>query len=137
MGARGPHDGLDAARAVVAAGLEAMNSGDVEAAMACVAEDLEHVTRDGVVRGPARLNGELSTQLQRWKIDYELEELVDAGDGALVALLEVERRDRESDRLDWKAWPAIVLRVKDDRVVFLEGYVDRRKALDDLGVSGR
>lgn len=136
MGARGPHDDFDDARAVVLAALEAINRGDVEAARRFADESLEHVTRDGVVHGPDRAASELSTQLERWSVSYELNELVDAGDGALVALLRVERRDRQSGDLDWKAWPALVVRVEGGKVVFLEGYVDRQKAFAELGVTG-
>jgi hypothetical protein len=46
MGARGPHDDLDAARGVVAAALESMNKGDVAAGRALVDDGLEYITRD-------------------------------------------------------------------------------------------
>jgi ketosteroid isomerase-like protein len=135
MGARGPHDDLDAAKATLAAALEAMNEGDVAAGRALVAADIEHVTRDGVVHGPDRLLEEFATQLERWKITYELEELIDASEGALIAIVKVERRNRESGEVEWKAWPALVVRIFEGRVVFLEGYVDRRKAIEDLGIA--
>jgi hypothetical protein len=61
--------------------------------------------------------------------------LRDAGAGALVAMMEVERRERETGKVALQAWPAIVVRVKGGRVVFIEGYVDRRKALAALGVD--
>lgn len=110
MGARGPHDDLDAAKAVVGVAIKAMNQGDVVAGRALVDESLEHVTCDGVVHGPDRLFEEFRTQVDRWRIDYELEELVDAGDGVLITMLKVER-------------PRV------------GGAVDRRKAVADLGVA--
>jgi hypothetical protein len=61
MSAQGPHDDLDAARAVIAATLEAMNSGDAAAAREYAAADIEHVTRDGIVHGPERLFAEFTT----------------------------------------------------------------------------
>lgn len=134
MGARGPHDDPESARAVVVAAIAAINRADLDAAPQFVDENLEHVTRDGVLHGSERLLGDFAAQLERWEIAYELEELVDAGDGALIAICKVERRNRESGDLEWKAWPALVMRVSGGRIVFFEGYVDRRKAFKDLGV---
>jgi ketosteroid isomerase-like protein len=135
MGARGPHDDVDSAKAVVDAALRAMNEGDVATGRALIDDDLEHVTRDGVVHGPGRLFEEFGTQLERWQIAYELEELIDAGEGALIAIVKVERRNRESGEVEWKAWPALVVRILNGKVIFFEGYVDRRKAIEDLGVA--
>ncbi len=132
MSARGPHDDLDAAKAIVVAGLEAMGRGDLDSCRDLVNDEVEHITRDGALRGPGRLLDELSTQLERWRIDYELKELIDAGDGALIALVDVKRFDRAAGKLEWKAWPAFVVRILDGKVVFFEGYVDRRKAISTL-----
>jgi hypothetical protein len=57
------------------------------------------------------------------------------GDGALIAILKVERRNRENGKSSGRAWPALVVRILDGKVVFFEGYIDRRKAIDDLGVA--
>jgi ketosteroid isomerase-like protein len=135
MAARGPHDDFDAAKAVVIATVAAINSADFDEGARLIDENVEHVTRDGVLHGSERMLGDFAAQLERWEIAYELEDLIDAGDGALVAACKVERRNRESGYLDWKAWPALVLRIHGGKIVFLEGYVDRRKAFDDLGVA--
>ena len=97
------------------------------------AENVEHVTRDGVVFGPERLISEWEPQLERWAVSFYLEELRDAGDGALIAMFEIERRDRESGKVALKAWPAIVIRVSGGKIAFLEGYVNRARALAALG----
>jgi len=135
LGARGPHDGFEASKAVVDAGIAALAGGDFEAIRNLAATDVEHVTRDGVFHGPERLISEFAPQLERWLISFYLGELVDAGDGALIAMLEVERRNRESGEVVLKAWPAIVTRIDGGKVVFLEGYVNRRKALEALGLG--
>jgi hypothetical protein len=135
LGARGPHDDFEAAAATIDAGMVALAGGDFDAVRALTDPECEHVTRDGVVRGPERLIADFAPQLERWAISFYLEDLRDGGEGALAGLFEVERRDRESGKLDWKAWPAIVMRVHGGRIVFLEGYIDRREALDALGLD--
>jgi hypothetical protein len=37
--------------------------------------------------------------------------------------------------VDLLAWPTAVLRVREGKIVFLEGYRDRRKAFSDLGLK--
>ena len=136
MPARGEHDDFETAEAVVHAGLAALAAGDWETVRALSHEDAEHVTRDGVFFGPERMISEFSPQLERWTVSFYLEELIDAGGGALVLLLEVERRNPQTGKVGWKAWPAIVLRIHQGKTAFMEGYIDRRKALTDLGVPG-
>jgi ketosteroid isomerase-like protein len=137
MPARGEHDEFEAAQTVVHAGLTAMAAGDWETVRSLAHEDAEHVTRDGVFLGPKRMITEFAPQLKRWVMSFYLEELVDAGGGALVALLEVERRNPRTGKVGWKAWPAIVVRVSDGKVAYIEGYIDRRQALADLGLPRR
>jgi hypothetical protein len=137
MPARGEHDDFETAEAVVHAGLAALAAGDWEAARSLTHEDAEHVTRDGVFSGPERMISEFAPQLDRWTISFYLEDLIDAGGGALVLLLEVERRNPRTGKVGWKAWPAIVVRIYQGKVAFLEGYIDRRKALTDLGLTKR
>lgn len=135
MGARGPHDSFEVAKAVIEEGTAALARGDWELVRKLADERVEHVTRDGVVPGPERLIAELAPQLERWLISFYLQEVIDGGDGALILLLEVERRNRVTGEAALKAWPAIVVRIHEGRVVFLEGYVNRAKALEALGVS--
>jgi ketosteroid isomerase-like protein len=135
LAARGSHDSLETVREVVGRGIAALAAGDFETVRELAGERMEHVTRDGVVFGPERLIAEFAPQLERWVISFYLEDLIDAGEGALIAILEVERRDRETGGVALKAWPAIVVRIDGGRFVFLEGYVDRRRALTALGVD--
>jgi ketosteroid isomerase-like protein len=132
MGARGPHDSFEIAKEVIDSTLAAVARGDFDEVRANVDPEIEHVTRNGTVRGPDRFVEEFGPQLERWAMSFYLEDLHDAGEGALIALLEVERRDRESGKVEWKAWPAIVIRVSGGKVVFLEGYVSRPKAFAAL-----
>ena len=67
-------------------------------------------------------------------MSFYLEELIDAGEGALVVMLEVERRDPATGEVGLKAWPAVVVRVHGGKIVFLEGYVNRQKAFADLNL---
>lgn len=113
----------------------ALARGDWEVVRRLTHEAAEHVTRDGVFLGPERMITEFTPQLERWVISFYVQELIDAGGGALVSLVEVERRDRSSGEVVLKAWPAIVVRIHEGKIVFLEGYVDRRKALAALGVD--
>lgn len=108
---------------------------DLDAAAAHIDDDAEYVTRDGTFRGSERWYGELAVQMKEWRVEVEIEEIVDAGEGAIVLLNSVRRVDRETGEVVFKAWPAMVVRVHDGKFVFFEGYVDRRKAMADLGVE--
>jgi ketosteroid isomerase-like protein len=136
MGARGPHDDFESAKRVIrAAYAQFALDQDLDAAAAYIDEDAEYVTRDGTFRGSDRWRSELSAQMEGWRVEIEIEEIVEAGEGAVVLLNKVRRIDKETGRAVFKAWPANVVRVHDGRFVFFEGYVDRRKALADLGVE--
>ena len=136
MGARGPHDDFESAKRVIrAAFAQFALDQDLDAARAHIDEDAEYVTRDGTFRGPDRWSSELAVQMQAWRVEVEIEEIVDAGEGAVVLLNKVRRVDKETGKVVFKAWPAAVVRVHNGKFVFFEGYVDRRKALADLGVE--
>lgn len=137
MGARGPHDDLEAAKNVVRAGFaEFTVTQDVEETIRkYVSEDLEYVTRLGTFHGLEQWRSDGRGQLANFRFEIEVEEIIDAGDGALVVLNNARRLDKETGEVVWKAWPAVVVRVLEGKMVFFEGYVDRRKALADLGVE--
>jgi ketosteroid isomerase-like protein len=101
--------------------------------------EIEVVTRDGRLHGReaavAELTGFVDATHRRFEAEFELEEIVDAGDGVLIALLTVTRRSRDSEADYLDAWPANVWRFRDGRVVFFEGYQDRRKALREYGIK--
>jgi ketosteroid isomerase-like protein len=137
MGARGPHDDFDTAAARLREGYAGFSERQdlEELRRDWVSPDLEYVTRHGTFHGTDRYFSEIEVQQRKWRIETEVEEIVDAGEGALVILAKVRRVDGDSGEVVWKAWPAAVVRVLDGKLVFFEGYVDRRAALAALGVE--
>jgi hypothetical protein len=136
MGARGPHDDVESAKKVIRAAFAQFSlDQDLDAARAHFDEDAEHVTRDGTFRGSDRWHSDLAVQMEDWRVEVEIEEIIDAGGGALVVYIKVLRIDKDTGEVAFKAWPANVVRVHNGKFVFFEGYIDRRKALADLGVE--
>jgi hypothetical protein len=138
MGARGPHDDFETAEKQARAAYASFNETQdaEELRRTYVSPELEYVTRHGTFHGPDRLFNELEVQHEKWRLENEIEEILDAGEGAMILLLKINRVDNESGEVVWKAWPAVVLRIKDGKCVFFEGYIDRRQALADFGVQG-
>jgi ketosteroid isomerase-like protein len=64
----------------------------------------------------------------------EVEEYIDAGDDVVVLVHEF-RRGRDSG-IELEAKTAIVLAVSGGRVIRMQGYMDRGKALEAAGLSG-
>jgi ketosteroid isomerase-like protein len=139
MGARGPHDDFESAKRLIRAAFAHYSlHQDVEFVRDnYVADDIEYVTRHGTFRGPEEWMAESAAQEKRWRMEFELEELIDAGEGAVIAFNEARRINRDTGETEWKTWPAVVLRVHLGRIVFFEGYVDRRRALADYGLEQR
>jgi ketosteroid isomerase-like protein len=137
MGARGPHDDFESAEKLVRRALAAYaEHGDFD--RLCddyISDDLEYVTRNGTFHGPDQWKSENAVQGSRWRLENELKDVIDAGDGALIVLGEFRRIDRETGEVAWKTWPASVVRVLDGKLVFFEGYIDSRKALEEFGVE--
>ena len=119
---------------VEAAG-DALNRADLGAFEALLADDVEYVMRDGVDHGPQSVVDFWRPQFERFKIELAPEKIIDAGDGTVLVLQTVTRRDRETGEVQLRAWPAAVFRVRDGRITFVEGYGDRRKAFTDLGIE--
>ena len=126
---------FEEAERVVRQVTEALNRGDLDAAEAMLADDVEWVTRDGPGRGPEILRETWAPQLERFEVKFEVERVVDAGDGRVILVQKVDRLDPETGELELRAWPALVIRVRGGKVVFVEGYPDRRKAFTDLGLD--
>jgi ketosteroid isomerase-like protein len=126
---------FEEAERVVGAVTEALNRGDLDAAVAMLDEDVEWMTRDGSARGPEVLRDIWAPQLARFDVNFEIERIVDAGDGTVILVQRVDRRDPETGDLELRAWPALVIRVANGKVAFIEGYQDRRKAFTDLGLE--
>jgi ketosteroid isomerase-like protein len=137
MGARGPHDDFESAEKTAREAFEHYGEHrDLDLIYETyVSDDVEYVTRHGTFHGPDQWLTEFKVQQTNFDFDFEVEEVVDAGEGAVILLNKVLRKDRESGEVVWKAWPAIVVRVLGGKIVFWEGYIDRRKALVDLGVE--
>ena len=135
MGASGPHDDFDTARKLTIAVYANFNvDQDVDELERKISDDLEWVSRDGTF-GKERFLEMVRTQKETWDFETEVGEIIDAGEGALIVLTTFKRIDRETGKVAWKAWPAIVLRVHEGKLVFFEGYIDSRKALAALGVE--
>jgi ketosteroid isomerase-like protein len=126
---------FEEAKRVAAAAVEALRQTDIAAAEELIAEDVEYVTREGTKHGRKHVVDVWRPQLERFKIDFELERVVDAGNGKVIMLQTVTRRNPDTDEVEVRAWPATVLRVRDGQIVFVEGYQDRRKAFTDLGLE--
>jgi ketosteroid isomerase-like protein len=126
---------FEEAKGVVRGVSDALNRRDLDAALEFLAEDVEYVTRDGPGRGREAFRDVWAPQLDRFHINVEVEEIVDAGNGQVIVVQKVDRLDPETEQLELRAWPAVVVRVKGGKVVFYEGYQDRRKAFSDLGLE--
>jgi ketosteroid isomerase-like protein len=96
--------------------------------------DVELVTRDGTMRGPRRLFSDVEAMTRRFTLAFEDLQLIDVGDGRVVALYGFVRKAREGPDY-MKTWPAMVFGVREGRIVFLEGYYERAQALRDLGLD--
>ncbi len=101
--------------------------------------EIEFVTREGRLSGREAfrtwVQGFVEATERSFVAEFELKEVLEADDGAIVALLEVRRRSRDSEEEYLTAWPANVWRFRDGQAVFFEGYGDRGKALRDHGVE--
>jgi ketosteroid isomerase-like protein len=137
MGARGPHDDFESASGLIRKAYSDYREHE-DFDRLCgdyISDDLEYVTRDGTFRGPDQWRSEVVVQTSRWRFDNELKKVIDAGDGAVIAISEFRRVDRDTGEVAWKTWPAAVVRVLDGKCVFFEGYIDSRRALEDFGVE--
>ena len=63
---------------------------------------------------------------------YEVEDYLDAGGGEVVMLVQVRAVTRR-DGVAVEHAPAVVCRVRDDRIVRVDFYLDRRDAPGDVG----
>jgi hypothetical protein len=137
MGARGPHDDFEAAaktaRAAFAHYAEHQDLDQLRDAY--VSDEIEYVTRQGTFHGHDKWMSDFAVQEGNFDFHTEVEEVIDGGEGALILLNRVLRKDKETGEVVWKAWPAVVVRVLDGRFVFFEGYIDRRQALADFEVD--
>ena len=136
MPAKGPHDDFESAKKVIRAGYAQFTlDGDLAATRdRFIDDEIEYVTRDGTF-GIDRWQSDREVQVGNWDIEFEIEEIIDAGGGAIVLLHKLRRVDKETGKVVFKAWPAAVVRVHDGKFLFFEGYVDRRRALAEFGLQ--
>lgn len=121
---------------LVGVGLDSGRGREIESEVrALFAEDLEHVTRDGVVRGPERFLSDYRVQLSRFDISFEID--VREGVDSVVVLLTARRQMRDSPSDYLVVHSGAVFRVRDGRIVFMEGYPDGRDALRAAGLKPR
>jgi ketosteroid isomerase-like protein len=112
---------------------EALNRGDVDAAMAALAEDAEWhesevLPETGVYRGRESIRSFLTDFLASWeKFHQEIEETRSSGDRVAV-LIHLTARGRESSA-EVDARYAHVWRIEDGLGVRVDAYYDRDEAL--------
>jgi len=92
------------------------------------ADDVENVTRYGVVRGPDHLMSEVRTQLEQFRMKFDVD-LREGRAGEVVALIDARREMREDPSNFLTVHSGAVYRVQGGRIVFLEGFPDGRDAL--------
>jgi ketosteroid isomerase-like protein len=137
MGARGPHDHFESAAELIRRTFaEFAEHEDFKRLVdEYCSDDLEYVTRNGTFHGTEQWKSEVDVQADRWRLENEVMDIIDAGDGAVITISEFKRIDRETGEVAWKTWPAAVVRILDGKCVFFEGYIDSRKALEEFGVG--
>jgi ketosteroid isomerase-like protein len=127
----------DASR--VADSYEALNRGDVDAAMEALAEDAEWheseaLPETGVYRGREAIRSFLTEFLASWEsFHQEIEEARVAGDRVAV-LIHLTARGRESSA-EVDATYAHVWQLRDGLGVRVDAYYDRAEALAALGAG--
>ena len=116
---------------------EALNRGDVDAAMEALAEDAEWheseaLPETGVYRGRAAIRSFLTEFLASWEsFHQEIEETTVAGD-RVAALIHLTATGRESSA-EVDAHYAHVWQLRDGLGVRVDAYYDRAEALAALG----
>ena len=93
------------------------------------------LTEGGIWRGPEQIREALEHEdSEAWdERRLEAEEYIDAGEGVIVLFHEF-RRGRRSG-VETHVDSAVVYELRDDRVVRIQGYMDRAEALDAAGLS--
>jgi ketosteroid isomerase-like protein len=120
---------------------EAFQGGDLEKTAQLVDPELEfHGTVGGlqegqVAHGQSQIDQQFEAEdLEAWEERrLEPEEFIDAGDNVVILVHEY-RRGRGSG-VELETDTAIVVAVRDARVVRIQGYMDRSEALEAVGLS--
>jgi uncharacterized protein len=119
---------------------EAFLAGDVAAALDVLhAEVIWHGTIGGIEEGrTAHGHNEViegfMESLRDWEShSLEIEDYLDAGDSVVVLWHEVGRGKRSGVEVETRT--AVVYTVRDKEVIEVQGYMDRRQALQAAGLS--
>jgi uncharacterized protein len=119
---------------------EAFLAGDVAAALDVLhAEVIWHGTIGGIEEGrTAHGHNEViegfMESLRDWEShSLEIEDYLDAGDSVVVLWHEVGRGKRSGVEVESRT--AVVYTVRDKEVIEVQGYMDRRQALQAAGLS--
>jgi len=119
---------------------EAFLAGDVAAALDVLhAEVIWHGTIGGIEEGrTAHGHNEViqgfMESLRDWEShSLEIEDYLDAGDSVVVLWHEVGRGKRSGVEVETRT--AVVYTVRDEEVIEVQGYMDRRQALQAAGLS--
>lgn len=124
---------------VVVRGYELLAGGDWEAASEVLDPNVEqHGTVGGleeglVVRGIGQVMDSYRKADESWdEHRMEPEEIIDAGDRVVVLQREYQRG--KSSELELEVETAVVIDVRDGRIVRMQGYLDRAAALEAAGL---
>jgi ketosteroid isomerase-like protein len=119
---------------------EAFLAGDIADALALLHVDVKwHGTIGGIEEGRiARGHNEViegfMESLRDWeRHSLETEDYLDAGDRVVVLWHEVGRGKKSGAEVETRT--AVVYTVRDDEVIEVQGYMDRRHALEAVGLS--
>jgi ketosteroid isomerase-like protein len=126
---------------IVRAAFESFLGGDQEKTAQLVDPDVEfHGTVGGLQEGQiAHGQSEIdqtfeSEDLEAWdERRLEAEEFIDAGDNVVVLLHEYRRGKGSGVELETET--AVVVAVREGRVIRIQGYMDRETALEAVGLS--
>lgn len=122
---------------------EAVNAGHPEKATHLIDPDVEFLGTVGgiqegeIAHGQAEIDEKFEAQdLEAWEERrFEAEEYIDAGEGSVVIFLREYRRGKGSG-VELEDRTALVVAVRDGRVVRMQGYLDRDAALKAARQSG-
>jgi ketosteroid isomerase-like protein len=125
---------------IVREAYEAVNRGDLDTAVSCIATDMEYVASgavpgatgvfmgpDGVKKFIAGLYGEFDDARA------EVSELLDAGDQVLVSATARGRGKLSGVETQWETWQLWTLR--DGKLVRGQGFTSREEAVEAAGLG--
>ena len=121
---------------------EAFVAGDVAGALEVLHADVTwHGTIGGLEEGrTAHGHNEViegfMESLRDWeRHSLEVEDYLDAGNRVVVLWHEVGRGKRSGVEVETRT--AVIYTVRDDEVIEVQGYMDRRQALEAVGLAGQ